>query len=347
MDNKRADLIDKMVTCKIRHGDNVHVTRACVTGAAGFIGHHLCRFLKGKGFWVRAVDYKPPVHPVEADEVWWRGDLRSYANAVRALRGMDWVFALAADMGGMGFVGSGENDWRILHNNLLINQNTAAAADVLDGPHRILYTSSACVYPERLQLDADARELTESDAWRGIPDTAYGVEKLASERIYTRMGEAAAIDVRIARFHNIYGPECTWRGGREKAPAALCRKVAKAKLHGVRHINVWGDGEQTRSFCSIDDCLEMLFRLMQSDYDQPLNIGTDRAVSINELVDIIAGHAAIEIEKVHDLTKPQGVRGRNADLSLMREVLDYEPQVTLEEGIGRLYDWVEGEVRRA
>lgn len=340
---------DWHVTIELNGGTGVdettiRQTRVCVTGASGFIGHHLCRYLKDKGFWVRAVDYKPPVHPVAADEVWWRCDLRYLGNAIDAVSGADWVFALAADMGGMGYIGF--HDWTILHDNLLINQNTAKAIRD-EGTLRVLYTSSACVYPERLQLLAEARELAETDAWRGMPDTAYGVEKLVSERIYTRMGEASGTRVRIARFHNIYGPECTWRGGREKAPAALCRKVAEAKLHGVRNINVWGDGEQTRSFCSIDDCLEMLFRLMQSDYDQPLNIGTDRAVSVNELVDIIAAHAGIEVEKYHDLTKPQGVRGRNADLSQMREVLRYEPRVTLEEGIGRLYDWIESEVERA
>jgi len=212
-------------------------------------------------------------------------------------------------------------------------------------PWRVLYTSSACVYPERLQLDAKARNLQESDAWRGIPDTAYGVEKLVSERIYTRMGKAADVEVRVARFHNIYGPEGDWRGGREKAPAALCRKVAEAKLYGLNKVNVWGDGEQTRSFCYIDDCLEMLYRLMRSGYSEPLNIGTDRLVTINELVDIIAAHAGIEVEKEHDLSKPQGVRGRNASLATMSEVLGYRPLVWLEDGIGKLYDWIEEQVR--
>lgn len=321
--------------------------RVCVTGAAGFIGHHLCRYLKGRGHWVRAVDYQRPEYWREgdADETCWTCDLRSLQNALFATKAADWVFALAADMGGMGFIGY--HHWEILHDNAAINLNTALATQVWGHASRLLYTSSACVYPEDLQLETEAPELAEDDAWRGIPDTAYGVEKLTSERIYTRMAEATGVDVRIARFHNIYGPEGTWRGGREKAPAALCRKVAEAKALGIRNINVWGDGEQTRSFCSIDDCLEMLYRLMQSDYDQPLNIGTDRAVSVNELVDMIAAHAGIEIEKEHDLTKPQGVRGRNADLSRMRKVLRYEPQVTLEEGIGQLYDWIEEQVTQA
>ncbi len=319
--------------------------KICVTGASGFIGHHLCRYLKERGHWVRAVDYKPPTYPVDVDEAWWRCDLRSYQNAVDAMHGVEWVFALAADMGGMGFVGSGQHDWTILHDNLTINLNTAKAIASVDYPYRVLYTSSACVYPERLQLDTAARNLQESDAWRGIPDTAYGIEKLSSEQVYTRMAEAEHIGVRITRFHNMYGPECAWRGGREKAPAALCRKVAEAKLHSIHKVNVWGDGEQTRSFCCIDDCLEMLYRLMRSEHREPLNIGTDRLVTINDLVDMIAAHAGIEVEKVHDLSKPQGVRGRNADLSQMRAVLDYEPQVSLEDGIGRLYDWVEEQVR--
>jgi len=314
----------------------------CVTGASGFIGHHLVRYLKERGHWVRAVDYKPPEYPVEADETWWRCDLRALQNAIDAVRGVDWVFALAADMGGMGFIGY--HHWEILQGNLTINLNMAKALEVVDCPWRVLYTSSACVYPERLQLTTAARNLQESDAWMGMPDTAYGVEKLTSERVYTRMGEATAVDVRIARFHNMYGPESAWRGGREKAPAALCRKVAEAKLHGVRDITVWGDGEQTRSFCYIDDCLESLYRLMRSGYREPLNIGTDRLVTINELVDIIAEHARVVVEVTHDLSKPQGVRGRNADLSRMRGILSYKPQVSLEDGIGRLYDWVEEQV---
>jgi GDP-D-mannose 3',5'-epimerase len=320
-------------------------TRVCVTGAAGFIGHHLCRYLKERGYWVRAVDYRLPEYPVVADEKYWQCDLRFLGNALSALVDVDEVYALAADMGGMGFISF--NHYTILDNNLRINLNTARVAAQAAKVQRILYTSSACVYPERLQLETEARELTEHDAWKGRPDTAYGVEKLTSESIYRRMAERMGVKVRIARFHNMYGTEGAWTGGREKAPAALCRKVAEAKLSGDRSIDVWGDGKQTRSYCCISDCLEMLYRLMRSDYREPLNIGTDRAVSVNELIDIISAAAGVEVEKEHDLNKPQGVRGRNADLSQMREVLGYEPQTSLEDGIGELYEWIENKVRKA
>jgi nucleoside-diphosphate-sugar epimerase len=320
--------------------------KVCVTGAAGFIGHWLVRYLKDRGYWVRAVDIKQPeFSPLdEADENWWGCDLRVRENALAAVMGCNEVYGLAATMGGMGFVGAGDSDFEIMTDNAQINLNTLSAA-LRAGVERYLYTSSACVYPERLQEEVDAKDLKESDAWKGKPDTAYGVEKLFTETFCQVINETTDMKVRIARFHNIYGPEGTWRGGREKAPAALCRKVAEAKLHGVHKVNVWGDGEQTRSFCYIDDCLESLYRLMRSGYEGPLNVGTDRAVTINGLVDTIADHAGIEVEKDHDLSKPQGVRGRNADLSKMVEVLDYEPRVTLEDGIGRLYDWVEEQVR--
>lgn len=306
------------------------MNKVLVTGAAGFVGHHLCNFLTARGHQVRAVDYKPPEYPVRAAEKDWRCDLRQLGNAMRAVQDADWVFALAADMGGMGFIGY--HHWIILRNNLTINMNTAQACELM-GVNRVLYTSSACVYPEQLQESASARNLLESDAWQGKPDTAYGVEKLASEDVY----RLAVDDVRIARFHNIYGPECTWAGGREKAPAALCRKVAQAE----GEIVIWGDGQQTRSFCYIDDCLEALYRLMLSDCTKPMNIGTDELTTIDNLVDLICDHAGVELKKVHDLTKPQGVRGRNADLSLMKTELGYTPKIMVADGIGRLYDWIE------
>jgi nucleoside-diphosphate-sugar epimerase len=311
--------------------------RVLVTGAAGFIGHHLCNFLTARGHTVRAVDYKPPKHPLNAVQKDWRCDLRHADNALRAVDGMHWVFALAADMGGMGYIGYHHRE--ILRNNLTINLNTARAAEMM-GAEKVLYTSSACVYPEQLQESASARNLLESDAWQGKPDTAYGVEKLVSEDIYALFVE----DWRIARFHNVYGPECAWRGGREKAPAALCRKVAQAKKNGEQEIVIWGDGQQTRSFCHINDCLEALYRLMLSDCPDPLNIGTDELTTIDHLVDLIMDHAGVELEKVHDLTRPQGVRGRNADLTKMKKELGYAPKISLSEGIGRLYDWIERRV---
>ena len=318
-------------------GDDLTVV---VTGAAGFIGHHLCNFLSDRGYYVRAVDYKEPVYPTRTmwDECAWYWDLRDPDYAEMALRNADWVFALAADMGGMGYIG--KHHWTILTNNLAINLNTATAARQC-GVKRIVYTSSACVYPEQLQGTTDAPNLQETDAWQGKPDTAYGVEKLASEDVYRLCG----VDARVARFHNIYGPECTWYGGREKAPAALCRKIAQAKRSGDGVIDIWGDGEQTRSFCYIDDCLEALWRLMVCEPAVgPVNIGSDELTTINGLVDLIAAHAGVRIEKHHDLSKPQGVRGRNADLTLMRDTLGYRPRVTLADGMGRLYDWIERQV---
>jgi GDP-D-mannose 3',5'-epimerase len=226
--------------------------------------------------------------------------------------------------------------------NTQINQNTVFAS-IIGGVRRVLFTSSACVYPEDLQLDTNVAGLAETDAWKGKPDTAYGVEKLVGEELYQRAAEISDLEIRIARFHNIYGPEGAWTGGREKAPAALCRKVAEAKRTHTPNVEIWGDGEQTRSFCHISDCLAMLYGLMQSDYEKPLNIGTDRLVSINELTDIIAEAAGIEIVKKH-IEGPQGVRGRNADLSEMKRVLGYNPAITLEWGMGELYRWVEEQV---
>lgn len=325
------------------------MTKVLVTGAAGSVGGHLCRYLKDRGYWVRAVDHVDPRYgDVPCDEGLWNLDLRKVYYARTATRGMDWVFALAADMGGMGFIS--RNHFGILKNNALINVNMARTADRVD---RVLFTSSACVYPERLQMDEGeagtkgARGLEESHAWAGKPDTAYGIEKLFSEELYTQLASGfKGRQTRIARFHNIFGPRGSWNDGREKAPAALCRKVAVAKLTGNPEVEIWGDGRQTRSFCYVDDCLEMLMRLMLSDWAGPLNIGTDRLVSINELADTIADVAGIKIVKKHDLSKPQGVRGRNADLTLMRDVLNYEPQVSLEEGLAKTYAWIETQARK-
>lgn len=338
--------------------------RACVTGAAGFIGGRLCHYLKERDYWVRAVDYVEPRYgDVPCNEGVWDCDLRISQNADAAVVGCDLVFALGADMGGAGFVFTGEHDFDIIRNNALINVNTANACRTR-AVERVLFTSSACVYPEHLQagptkigggpLDEVVIQLgdpmslrgglKEEDAWNGKVDSAYGVEKLLSEELYIALGRETGIEVRIARFHNVFGPRGSWNDGREKVPAAMCRKVAEAKLSGNHEIEIWGDGEQVRSFCYIDDCLEMLYRLMQSDYGLPLNIGTDRAVSINELTDIVADIAGIRIAKKH-VRGPQGVRSRNADLSKMREVLNYEPAVSLEDGLARTYVWIESQVR--
>jgi nucleoside-diphosphate-sugar epimerase len=313
--------------------------KVLVTGAAGFIGHHLVNYLAERGCWVRGVDLRePPFGAAVCNQGLWDCDLRLLENALIATEGVDEVYALAADMGGMGFIGSGEHDVDIMRNNALININTLEAAR-MNGVRRFLFTSSACVYPEHLQLATDSAPLAEADALPAWPDTPYGWEKLFTELLCAEYAKSTEMEVRIARFHNIYGPEGSWNDGREKLPAAACRKVAEAVRDKTGQVEVWGDGKATRSFCFIDDCLEMFFRLMHSDYGEPLNIGTDRAVSVDEMFDIVARIAQVPVDKVH-IPGPQGVRGRNADLSKMRAVLDYEPVVSLEEGMGITYDWI-------
>jgi nucleoside-diphosphate-sugar epimerase len=254
---------------------------------------------------------------------------------------MDEVYALAADMGGMGFISS--HHAQILCNNSLINIHTLDAARA-NGIRRYLYTSSACIYPEYKQTDANVTPLKEEDAYPAQPQDAYGWEKLIAERLCTHYREDYGIETRIVRFHNIFGPLGTWDGGREKAPAALCRKIAVAKLTGNHEIEIWGDGEQTRSFCLIDDCVKGIYKLMRSDYAEPLNLGQDRMVSINQLADVIAAIAGIRIVKKH-VPGPQGVRGRNSDNTRLREVLGWEPEIALEEGLARTYYWIEAQVR--
>jgi nucleoside-diphosphate-sugar epimerase len=316
--------------------------RVVVTGAGGFIGHHLVTYLKEHGYWVRGVDTKKPeFSEIDADE-FEVVDLRRWSDCLQALRGADQVYALAADMGGMGFISS--NHATILHNNSLINLHTIEAARV-HGVGRYLYSSSACIYPEHLQTEAEVKPLKEADAYPANPQDAYGWEKLISERLCEYYAGQYGMETRIVRFHNIYGPYGTYDGGREKVPAALCRKVALADPGGT--IQIWGDGEQTRSFCFVDDCVEGLARIMRSDYGQPLNLGTDRMVTINELARIV-----IDISGKQDLTLehvegPQGVRGRNSDNTLLREVLGWEPRVDLEEGLLPTYRWIEKQVARS
>ncbi len=317
-------------------------TKVLVTGAGGFIGHHLVTFLKKKGYWVRGVDIKyPEFSEVDADEFEIL-DLRRWDNCLQATRGIDEVYGLAADMGGMGFISSHHAE--ILRNNSLINIHTLEAARI-NGVKRYFYTSSACVYPEYKQMDANVVPLKEEDAYPAQPQDAYGWEKLIMERLCTHYREDYGLETRIVRFHNIFGPEGTWEGGREKAPAALCRKIAVAKLTGNHEIEMWGDGEQTRSFCYIDDTLEGIYRLMRSDYRFPLNLGSDRMVTINELAYIIADIAGIKITIKH-IEGPMGVRGRNSDNTRLREVLGWEPQISLEEGLARTYPWIEQQVAK-
>jgi nucleoside-diphosphate-sugar epimerase len=316
--------------------------RVLVTGASGFIGHHLVNALVARGYWVRGVDVKlPEYEPTRAREFELL-DLRRWDSCLVATRGIDEVYNLAANMGGIGFIESHKAE--IMHDNVLINVHMLEAAR-LNAVKRYLYTSSACVYPGYRQNAADVTALKEEDAYPADPEDGYGWEKLFSERQCRHYYEDYGLETRVVRFHNIYGPLGTYDGGREKSPAAICRKVAFAQ--DGDEIEVWGDGLQTRSYCYIDDCVEGIHRLMRSDHREPLNVGSDRLVTINELVDIVAQLAGKTIRRRHDLTKPQGVRGRNSDNSRLRSVLDWEPQTTLEEGLGRTYRWISSMLERA
>jgi len=314
--------------------------RTLVTGAGGFIGSHLVTYLKARGHWVRGVDIKKPEFaPSDADDFQIL-DLRRWENCLEATLGVDEVYGLAAEMGGMGFISCHHAE--ILHNNALINWHTLEAARV-NGVRRYFYTSSACIYPEFKQTETNVIPLKESDAYPAMPQDAYGWEKLVTERLCTHYREDYGLETRIVRFHNIFGPLGTWEGGREKAPAALCRKVAIAKLTGNPVIEIWGDGLQTRSFCYIDDCLEGIYRLMRSDFHEPLNLGQDRMVTINQLAEMVADLAGVPVVLKH-VPGPQGVRGRNSDNSLLRSVLDWEPIISLEEGLRHTYRWIEEQV---
>lgn len=315
--------------------------RVLVTGAGGFIGHHLVNYLKARGAWVRGADLKHPEYAPTAADDFKILDLRRWENCLTATEGIDEVYALAADMGGMGFISA--NHAMILHNNALINIHTLESAR-LNGVERYLYCSSACVYPEYRQTDTHVTPLREEEAYPAQPQDAYGWEKLITERLCTHYREDYSLETRIVRFHNIFGPLGTWKGGREKAPAAMCRKVAVAKLSGNREIEIWGDGEQTRSFCYIDDCVTGMHKLMRSDYREPLNLGQDRLVTINELAEMVAAAAGIDIIRRH-VPGPQGVRGRNSDNTRLRLVLGWEPKISLEEGLSRTYRWIEEQVR--
>ena len=309
-----------------------------VTGGGGFIGAHLVRSFREQGTEVRAVDLKP------ADEWFQRFDdvenleldLRRLDACRESVAGVDQVYNLAADMGGMGFIESNRAACML---SVLINTHMLEAA--LDtGVERFFYSSSACVYPDYRQDSPEVTPLREQDAYPAMPEDGYGWEKLFSERMCRHFREDYGLVTRVARYHNVYGPHGTFEGGREKAPAAICRKIAEAKLSGRHEIEVWGDGEQTRSFMYIDDCLEGTRRIMDSDLVEPLNLGSAQLVTINELVDIVERIAGIEVARDHDLSAPQGVRGRNSDNKLINELLGWEPRIRLEDGLERTYSWI-------
>ena len=314
--------------------------RILVTGAGGFIGHHLVKRLKTDGHWVRGVDLKFPEYEESLADEFKLRDLREYLPCLDATNTIDEVYNLAANMGGIGWISSHLAE--IARDNILINVNMLEAARA-NKVKKYLYSSSACVYPAGKQYSPNVTPLKEEDAIPAEPEPGYGWEKLFAEQMCQYYRQDFGLDTRIVRFHNVYGPLGTYDGGKEKAPAALCRKIAGLGERGV--IEVWGDGNQTRSFMHVDDCVEGLVRLMASDYHEPLNLGTDELVTINELVEKIADVAGKTVHTRHSLGAPQGVRGRNSDNSRLREVLSWEPQIKLDAGLVDTYRWIESQVQ--
>jgi len=318
------------------------VQRILITGGGGFIGSHLARYLYSQGNFVRVVDIKFDDYIQEkycSERL--KMDLRDWKNCLAAAKGIDKVYNLAANMGGIGFIT--EVGAEVMYDNVLINAHMLEASRQ-NNVKRFLYTSSACVYPTYKQTSPKLEGLKEEDAYPADPDNFYGWEKLYTEKTCEAYQRDYKMDIRVLRYHNIYGPEGTYKGGREKSPAALCRKVAEASNPG--EIVIWGDGKQSRSFCYVDDAVQGTIKLMESTFTKPINIGSDRLVTINQLADLIIKVSGKKIAKKHDLTGAQGVRGRNADLTLVKNVLNWEPKISLEEGLARTYNWIEEMVRK-
>ncbi len=314
---------------------------ALVTGAGGFIGHHLVKYLTARGLRVRGVDLKHPEFEPSPAEEFELLDLRRFENCLIASRGVREIYHLAADMGGIGYITAFHA--AVARNNTMINVHMLEAAR-LNGVERFLFSSSACVYPQYRQASAEVAPLREEDAYPADAEEGYGWEKLWMEKLCRYFREDYGLETRVVRFHNVYGPLGAFEGGKEKAPAAICRKVALA-VEGDE-IEIWGDGEQTRSFMYVEDCVEGIWRIMRSEYSEPLNLGTDERVSVNQLVDLVAEVAGKRIRKRHNLARPQGVRGRNSDNTRLRAVLGWEPRTCLREGLIPTYCWIEGELRR-
>jgi len=317
--------------------------KVLVTGGCGFIGSHLANYLKEKGHHVRVADIKPISEcylPLKVDKVI-PSDLRNFEACDYATKDVDWVFNLSANMGGIGFIT--EIGAEVMHDNALINVNMMEACR-MNNVERIFFSSSACIYPAYRQTMPEVEPLKEEYAVPAQPDSFYGWEKLFTEQLMKAYYRDYGMDIRIPRFHNIYGPYGTYKGGREKAPASLCRKIAETTGGGM--MNIWGDGKQTRSFLYIGDALDAIYKLVQSDHTEPLNIGSDELISIDELADLIIEISGKKIKKQYDSTKPQGVRGRNADLNLIKNVLNWEPKTTYREGLTETYRWIEEMVRK-